>query len=1183
MQKLCLRGIRLLPLVLAAVTGAQLCVAQDSGGSLTGVVTDPSGSAVAEATVTALNIATGVKTPSVTGSRGDYRLLYLIPGTYNVTVEKEGFDRVSRENVVIRVGDEWKVDFSLKVGAVTQSVVVTDKTPVLQAENGDMGQTVTQEQIAALPIGDGNPFILARLTEGTVFLGDPKMTRPFDNADVGNIRVNGAAGSNEFSLNGMSNMGKSVSGGIQVAYIPSSDAMQEFKMTTSNFSAMTGRSAGANLNVSIKSGTNSLHGTLYEFFRNDKLAANDFFLNSAGQPRAVVRYNRFGGTLGGPVVLPKLFNGRNRLFFFFAYENLPDVFPEPGTFTVPTEAERKGDFSGLPAANIVYDPASAVTSTPGHVSRTPFPNNMVPSSRFNSIGMKLLAFYPLPDVPGKSDGTNDYVSQQSRKDQFHSYLERTDYSLSDRQKISFNYYQNWRQENRFDWGGFVNGIVSSGQDLRNINHGGSLEDVLTVSPTSVLDLRFGMTRMEAPVYPSGMGYNPADLGFSPAVMSLFRGPAYLVPFNISGFTRLQHNTNTNLYRYMASNQTAFQPRFTKILSSHTLNAGWDFRVYRENYQSFGNAEGYYNFNTTYTKATDSAASYQGQGLAALLLGQVTDGQIDRNGTRANQGLFHAIYLQDDWKATARLTLNIGVRWEFETPTTERYNQNTRGFDLTDASPVQPAAVQAFATAYPKGMPTFNGAVMNAADFRVLGGYLFANDGNRNFWNSNWGDFMPRIGFAYQLDSKTVVRGGTALYSVPKGLAGVNQAGFSQTTSMTTSGDNGLTFLANLNNPFPNGAVDPTSSSLGLMTGVGGSVTYYPMNLKTARSQMWSVSIQRQLGQQWLLQATYTGNHSYGLPISSNYLDGIPAQYLSTSPIRDAAVISALGTAMTNPFYGITPGTSFNTAKTEPLSQLLRPFPQFTGISTTVPVGNGLYESGAARIERRFHSFTLLANYTWSKLLERTTLLNDSQTTPAKGISTSDIPQRVSIAFLAELPFGKGRRWGQNWHGIVNGVLGGWQVQGIIQAQSGKPITMGNLAYFGDPSKLRTHISSSNLSNTFDTTYFYFSDAAVQTNGVPDITKQRADTRIQLASNIRTFPYTLADFRGQAMNNSDLSALKLFRFTERFVLQVRGEFLNAFNHPFFSAPSVDPTSAAFGSITSQYNLPREVQLGMRLTF
>jgi hypothetical protein len=473
--------------------------------------------------------------------------------------------------------------------------------------------------------------------------------------------------------------------------------------------------------------------------------------------------------------------------------------------------------------------------------------------------------------------------------------------------------------------------------------------------------------------------------------------------------------------------------------------------------------------------------------------------------------------------------------------------------------------------------------MTAANFRVRGGYLFANSSQRNFWNSNGKNVMPRFGFAYQLNPRTVVRGGTALYSVPRGLAGVNQAGYSQTTSLTASGDNGLTFLANLANPFPTGAVDPTSSTLGLMTGVGGSVTYYPMDLKTARSQVWSIAIQRQLGRQWLLEGTYVGNHSYGLPITSNYLDAIPQQYLSTSPYRDTALITALGTAMTNPFYGITSGTSFNTAKTEPLSQLLRPFPQFTGISTVVPTGSGNYHSGSVKIERRFQSFTILANYGWSKLLERTTLLNDFLTTPQKGISTSDIPQRLAVAFVAELPFGKGRHWGQNWHGLVNGVLGGWQVQGIVQAQSGKPITMGNLVYFGDPSKLRTHISSSNVNNAFDTSAFYFTDAAVQTNGVVDPTKQRADTRIQLANNVRTFPSTLADFRGQGINNSDLSILKKFNLKERFALQVRGEFLNAFNHPYFSNPSVDPTSSAFGTITSQYNLPREVQLGMRLTF
>ena len=1090
--------------------------------------------------------------------------MYLIPGTYSVTAEHTGFDKAIRDGVMLHVGDDWKVDIVLNLGNVSQSVTVAASTLVLQPENAEMGQTVTGEQIASLPIGDGNPFILARLTEGSVFLGDPKMTRPFDNADVGNIRVNGSDGSNEFSLNGMTNMGKSVSGGNQVAYIPSSDAMQEFKMTTSTFSAITGRTAGANINVSTKSGTNSLHGTLYEFFRNDKLAANDFFLNMAGKPRAVVRYNRFGGTVGGPVVLPKIFDGRNKLFFFFAYENLPDVFPEPGTFTVPTAAERTGNFSALPAANVIYDPMSAVTTTPGHVARTPFSNNTIPSSRFNILGMNLLQLYPMPDLAGNVDGTSNYVSEQSRRDKFHSYLERTDYNLGNRHRFSFNYYSNWREEKRFDWGGVVNGQVTSGQDLFNINQGGSIEDVITLTPTSLLDLRFGATRMDAPVAPAGMGSDPAALGFSPAVTALFRGPIYEVPFDLTGFTRLQHNTNTNLNRSMLSNNVSFQPRFTKIMQGHTINAGWDFRVYRENFQSWGNAEGNYAFNTTYTKATDSASSFQGQGLAALMLGQPTGGQIDRYGTRANQGTFHGVYVQDDWKASSRLTLNLGLRWEYEVPTTDRYNQNTRGFDLTSPSPVQAAAAQAFASAFPTGLALPNGSTLTAASFHVLGGYLFADPNHRNFFDGNFANFMPRIGFAYQLDAKTVIRGGWALYSIPKGLAGVNQAGYSQSTTLTPSGDNGLTFQANLDNPFPSGVVDPTGSKLGMMTSIGAAVTYYPLDLKTAHSQRWSVSVQRQVANNWFVEATYTGNHGYTLPVSSNYLDAIPAQFLSTNPLRDTAAIAALGATVTNPFYGITPGTSYNTTKTIAISQLLRPFSQFTGISSPVPTGASSYQSGAIRIERRFRNFTLLANYGRSKLIERSTLFNDFQTTPQKAISTSDVPDRLSLAFVAPLPFGKGHRLGGNWSGPLNAALGGWQVQGIIQAQSGRPITMGNLTYFGDPSKLRTDISSSTISKTFDTSGFY---------------------NLALASNIRTFPSTLADFRGQAINNSDLSILKLIALGKdgRIGLQIRGEFLNAFNHPFFSNPSVDPTNAAFGSVTSQYNLPREVQLGLRFTF
>ncbi|MBV9610997.1 MAG: TonB-dependent receptor, partial [Acidobacteriaceae bacterium] len=677
------------------------------------------------------------------------------------------------------------------------------------------------------------------------------------------IRVNGSEGSNEFTLNGLPDTGKQIHfGGNVVGFVPPSDAVQEFKMTTSRFTAVEGHTSASTIDVSTKSGTNSLHGTAYDFYRNDLLSANDFFSNRAGQPRQVVRYNRFGGSIGGPVFIPKIYDGRNHTFFFFAYENLPDVFPEHGTFTVPTAAERQGDFSALlPLNDIIYDPLSAqpVPGPGGHVQRTPFGNNVIPASRLNPIAQAWLNFYPLPNQAGKADGTNNYYSPQPRTDRFHSELTRIDHNIGDRQRLSGTYFSNWRRELRFDWAPAVNG-VATGQNTVLINHGVTLEDVVTISPSTLLDVRSGLIRLQSQVLPSSIGFDPATLGFSPEVTSLFRGPSYLPGLTISGYTTLDHDTASGSYGVLteASNTYTLVPTLTKVMGGHTLHTGYEFRVYQDNYGGLGNAYGLYSFSQTYTRQSDTSTSLMGQGLAAFLLGQPTGGSIDRTDTRANQALYHAVFFQDDWKASRKLTLNLGLRYEFETPTTERYNRNSRGFDLTDPNPVQAAARAAFAKAFPlAGQPA-----ITPTSLTVTGGYLFASSSNPGFWHPDPWNFEPRIGVAYQLDASTVIRGGWAIYAVPFQISGVNQPGFSQTTQLSPSNDNGLHFAANLANPFPGGVVNPSGSSLGMATALGQSASFMPLNPTTGHSQQWTVDIQRQLPGMWIMEAAYVGSRGY---------------------------------------------------------------------------------------------------------------------------------------------------------------------------------------------------------------------------------------------------------------------------------------------------------------------------------
>jgi len=411
---------------------------------------------------------------------------------------------------------------------------------------------------------------------------------------------------------------------------------------------------------------------------------------------------------------------------------------------------------------------------------------------------------------------------------------------------------------------------------------------------------------------------------------------------------------------------------------------------------------------------------------------------------------------------------------------------------------------------------------------------------------------------------------------------VNQTGFSQATNIVPSLDTGLTFRANLLDPFPDGVATPPGSSLGLATSVGRSVDFVPLSRRNAQDMRWQVSVQRELPGRWLVEAAYVGNHAYNLTTTVS-INPIPAQYLSTRPIRDQAVIDFLTTNVTNPFQGLAPGTNLN-GSTVQRQQLLRPFPEFTDVTTRRNDGSSNYHSAQLRVEKRLsRGFTLNVSYTWSKLLEQVSLLNPTDTKYEKRISSDDLPQRVVFSGLWELPFGRGRFLGKNWNRVEDAALGGWQFGAIYQAQSGFPLTLGNVYFGGDVGSLRTNITGATVDHTLPISGFYFSDAAVQTGGVVDPAKQRADTRIKLANNIRTLPSRFPWFRGQGLNLWDCVLSKSFAVREQARLMLRADFLNATNHPVFAGPNLDPTSADFGKTTVQNNLPRNIQIALKLTF
>ena len=960
--------------------------AQEFRGSITGTVKDKSEAVLPGVTVTATNVDTGVGTTAVTNADGGYLLPFLTPGSYSVAAELMGFKKLVRQGVAVRIGDRLTLDLALEVGAIAEVVSVTAESPLLDTLSASQGQVIDEKRIALLPLSDGNPFTLARLAPGVAYTGDLKFSRPFDNGGTSGIVSDGASGGNEFTLDGTPNMAS----GRRVAFVPPAGAVSEFKVETASFDAQQGHTAGATVNVTIKSGTNALKGEGYWYYRDDKLSKNDFFLEAAGRPKAAMSYDRFGGFTGGPIL-------KNRTFFFGAVEWLYDEFPEPGQFTVPTEKMRNGDFSELLAAGItIYDPATAVRRADGRIERQPFPGNIVPASRISPIAREYMQYWPLPNQTGDVQQQNNFLSSNPRTDDFYSVSLRGDHRISSTQSLFVRYTRNDRQEARGNWAGEVNGIRPIGNFLYRVNDGVTGDHVWAISPRSLLNVRAGWQRFQEPNVRQHEGaVDPASLGFPASTAAVFGPTDYLPRFEVGGISAIGENVGGTSIHSIYS----FQPTYTRTTGRHTLRGGYDLRLYQETGAGPGRSAGQYDFANNYTRQLDNSPTVTtGQQFAAFLLGQPTGGSIERNAERENWTPYHAVWIQDDWRVSDRLTLNAGLRYEYEGATYDTEDRNVRGFDPDAVLAIGAAAEAAYArNPIPEVAPSA---------FHVRGGLQFAGDGGRSFWSPDTNNWQPRVGAAYQISDKTVLRGGFGVYTSPFVIAGVRQSGFSQSTNIVPTLDNGLTFVGTLANPFPSGVQDPVGSSLGPNTFVGRQLDRfsYVEGVRNEQNARWAITVQRELPHQWLLELGYVGSRGFDLTVEQND-NTLPRQYLSTAPARDQATINFLTTNVTNPFAGLLPGEGLNSATTQ-RQQLLRPLPQFNDIQTWRYDGSSNYHALQSRVERRFaQGYTVLFAYTYSAFTDRNYMLNFTDDGPTEAAADADVPHRFAFSGILELPFG----------------------------------------------------------------------------------------------------------------------------------------------------------------------------------
>jgi hypothetical protein len=1108
--------------------------------------------------VHATNAATGVTATARSNASGNYAVPFLTPGTYTITAELGGFKRFVREGIQVQVSDVVELNIPMEIGAVTETIEVTAEAPLLDTTTPSLGQVLDERRITELPTLAGNAFELALLTPGVVNGANLRDRKPaFNNANSQVSTDGNGQYNNEFQIDGITNGFADGNSRTRVAFSPPQTSIQEFKMQTATYDASLGHTVGSVVNVSTKSGTNDLHGELHWFTRNSAFDAPNFFNNKQGTEKSIYQDNRYGASAGGPVYIPKVYDGRNKTFWFHAWE--ANKWGVPGTFTgtVPTEAQRRGDFSallGISPQYQIYDPRTTVALPNGRFQRQPFAGNIIPSNRLDPVGAALANLYPLPNRAGTADGRNNFFNGSvGAKEDYFVHITRVDHAFSEKLRTYVRlHYDWWDEDKNNNYGNRINGII-----LNRINRGLAFDNVFMLSPTLLLNVRYGIAQQEFPERRVTQGYDLASLNFSPALVNSIDRQLAVVPrIQLGAYSTMSawesgDGTNSSMTHMWVGN-------FTKLTGSHNLKFGTDIRLGR----AFGNrypaqVAPDFSFSNTYTRGPldTSPASQIGQDLASMLLG-VPGGNMVRTASYAIQSRFMGLYIHDDFKVTPNLTLNLGIRYEKEWPITERYDRLVAGFDFETPNPIDAQARANYARNPVPELPV--------NQFRALGGLTFANSGEgRSPFNGESNNFMPRVGLAWTITPKTVIRAG---YGMFYDLIGINrsealQTGFSQTTPIQASLDNGLTYFATNANPFPNGLLAPLGAAGGLETNLGQGIEFYNRNRLHGYSQRWSLGAQRQIGS-FVAEVSYVGNRGTRLPVVRQ-LNNTPAEYLSTSPFRDQATIDYLGQSFPSPFRGTNPIFGTNISR----GSLLRPYPHFGNISVEEPIGYNWYHSLQFRAEKRFsQGYTFQMAYTWSKLMEAVEFLNATDPMPYEIISGMDRPHRLALSFIYELPFGKGRRLANNAPGAINAIIGGWQLNGILTWQSGAPLGFGNVIFTGD-------LKDISLSTGERTADQWFNTEA----GFNRVNNQ------QLGSNIRTFPLRFSGIRGDAQNRWDLSALKNFALTERLRMQFRAECFNALNHTNLNNPNTSPTSSAFGTITGTASQARTFQFALKMEF
>jgi hypothetical protein len=1142
--------------LLVMVCAAMFLQGQSYYGGLRGVVLDQNGGGVPNAKTTLIDEGTGAQRAALSTSSGEFVFSEVVPGTYSVTAEAPGFKKFERKNVIVGTQQQVSLDLKLEIGQVSESVQVTADAPLVDSATASQGQVLDNQKLTELPNLGRNPFMLSKLVQNVIPVGNPAYNRMEDQSGSSQISIaGGPVRGNNYLLDGV----PITDATNRAIIIPSLEAVQEVKIQANTYDAEMARTGGGMFNTLMRSGANSYHGSLYGHLRRTAWDANSFFSNATGQPITDQPNDTWGASFGGRVWIPKLYDGKNRTFFYLGYEHYDDIQSASSIFATPTAAERMGDFSksytSSGALLTIFNPLNVVNGV-----RQAFQNNIIPASMLNQVGLALASNYQPAVTAPRYFGDQDLPAPGRLPCRAAQYTGKLDETFTDWWRASLSYLRYFSLEP----GNTEFPNVSSPDQWRLLRRVDTtqLNNLITLSPTMVLAVRYGFNRFPNYTYEASQGFNLASLGFSPAFVS--QVPRQLSQFpwttmSSSSLYTLGGQDNNSFYVHASKN---FSASISKFAGRHSLKAGFDYRRIKTAGNDANDAAGDYAFNGIFTKSAPTSAGTGGADLADMLLGYPSSGNIYTSSKLTQFADYYGLYIQDDFRVTNRLTLNLGLRWERELGLQEVNNGILVNFDGTAANPLA-ANVTGI---QPKGVVQYAGT-----NGKTTAG---------NPYDNKWG---PRFGFAYQLNSKTVVRGGYGIFWAPQFALGspIATVGFNQTTTYIASTDNNVTPAGSLTNPFPGGVLQPVGNSAGALTGNGTNVSLVDPHARSPYVQQYSFDIQRELPGNIATEIGYVGSKSSHLAL------GAPTN-LNANALNPALL--SLGSALTqsvpNPFYGHGGTGVIGTANVQ-ASQLLLPFPTFNAVNLLFTDNNkALYDSLVLKAQKRLsHGLTFLSTFTWSRNRDESSggpanTLNGGNKGPQNpynmaseyAFSNVDSPFRWSTSISYELPFGKGRAF-MNRGGVADYVLGGWAINTVSIFQTGFPLQITQATNFNSA--------------------FGYASQRPNATGVSPITSGSLEQRLNGYINSAAFStapqFTFGnisrtiDMRGPGQVNWDMSVFKSFVIKEIVKAQFRCEALNAMNTPLFYGPNVSYGSSSFGKITSQANFSRQLQLALRFSF